>query len=292
MLTTSEHNELRSKFESMCLVANGINFWLCMRNPDNSLEIYHRTSQPCYGELRKYRATHGDECTQDVKRPSDLRSPFPKGIPEAVGFHFNNISDANSLIEYIWSPQSPWATGAGTEVNFVKNKQGMIKGLYLTDTEIDPTVMVNLIKVTAGTAGSSYSTLYNKYVAEGIDKDTAILLSPTGMDIFTYGIPGALYQYFIMQPANYTRFWLHKPRDLTGGTFRNRWDYNRPDLLKIFSVAPGEESVNFVTMLKPRVKFTPAKSGGKRSLIGFVDALAEVKKEILSKKNIFDVKAA
>jgi len=233
MLTKTEAKTILPGLKSFLQErVQGISFSLVTRDPTSSeLKVHERVSQPCWGELRKYKVTHPEDCTQPLdKRPSDLKNPFPKiGIPEALAL---SIPINRNIEKFLWSDQSPWVSGFGGEDNLIIHNRGVI----LKDLSIDPTVLINLAKNSQ--RGSNTEELFNFLTKKaGISPKKAVLAL-----LFA----GAHHKYFyspkLNGPDTYVnpmtvdveRYLEQKPKDLTGGTLKDRFDYNRKELAGIF----------------------------------------------------------
>lgn len=235
--------------EASVLHAHSTNFTLLMEHPvlghseyrtgqrigvDHS--IHPRYDQPCLGELRKYKATHPDECTQPGnEKPTDLWHPFPDGNPVMVGTKFVGATkgpyhvDIDLMIEEAFSDESPWALGGSPK--FVRGESYLV-GVVLQDTAVDPTTMVNLfnnIRCRTG-VGVAYKTLRDEGLS--IREAFAVLLfSGRGTPFnYIYGPDG----YYTTSRVSARRILEAKPRDLSGGLFCDRIDYNRTELENVF----------------------------------------------------------
>lgn len=213
----------------------GINFTLVMRDSQDNLALYRRGSQPCYGELRKYKSTHGGECTQPKNhKPSDLHDPFPDGTPEALAIGWAPFDGMptegvhKDLWDYLWSDASPWVRGFGDESNIIMNEHGVI----LKDLKIDPTVLVNLLKCMQTWFG------YKRVVVQDLSNLGVPINKIAGFFLALNHEQGGLNvqidDYTYPQRFSVRRFVDQNPVDLTGGTLADRFDYNRTDLAKVF----------------------------------------------------------
>lgn len=231
----------------------GIAFSLVMRDETGKLSFHERIHQPCWGELRKYKKTHGDECTKPIDtRPSDLFHPFPKGIPEALGIHMNTETD---YCKFLLSDNSPWVRGFGSNSNILIYDFGFI----LLDTSIDPTVLVNLLRsMSRGDRFSKRSALFDSLIKKGLSPIQALFpVTFTGLDscyesYTKMGVPPPD-TYSNSVKVDVKRFLAKNPHDLTGGTLRDRCDYDRKNLAKIFYDPQG---LNFVEELNKRIRHT------------------------------------
>ena len=244
MLTKEESGYILPKLEDFLNTASGIAFCLVMRDSSGGLQIYPRINQPCWGELRKYKSTHPSDCTQpEDRRPGDLSHPFPDGTPEALAVHKQLQNDRD---KFIWTDHSPWIRGFGGVQNIIMHRRGII----LKDLAIDPTVLVNLLKNTSCRTETAY---FNKIAAK-LGAMKALIPS-----IFT-GVEHYYYYSSFPAPDTYTNSMSinvkniveQNPLDLTGGTLRDRYDYNRKNLANIFALPEKEGGLNLCKMYGER----------------------------------------
>jgi hypothetical protein len=235
----------------------GTSFSLAMRNEDDSITVYKRENQPCMGELRTYgEGSVPPERAKD-RRPGDLRAPFPKGTPEAVGVpikctYSSNIANHNQYFEYVFGPESPWRKGL-KGIEFTDDKQGRHIGIVSTDTDFDPTVFVSCLKFARFVYGNK-GDLFDKYLKDGMDKFLAFIVSSTVSGSMFHGV-GGLYT-----PLNLKMMKNGEPKELSGGlTFRQRSAYNRPQIETLFQdptfpTPTGKTSEEIVTKIKELLK--------------------------------------
>lgn len=213
----------------------GYQYILAM-DQDGQEVVVERTGEPCYGGLRKYKSTHGEDCTQkETYKPGDLNKPFPEGIPLAVGFPLTASAETLPIVNYLWSDKSPFRKGFSSEKDLlrVEDAKGTLQGFVLLETDVDPTVMVNLAKITRVYVGG-LAAKFNTLVKEGATELEAWIacalgggtMSISAINTNTYMFPAL---------ASIRRIKEADPRDVTGGTFKKRFDYNRKDIQDIFS---------------------------------------------------------
>lgn len=227
---------------------NELTFNLLMQQGDDVVHVKYG-QQPCYGELRPYAKTHPDmlpEHQRKVHKPGDLHSPFPDGHPIAVAVpFFNQPSDVtteqyNRIINLVLDPGlSPWRE-ALRDFEVLKNDKGRIAGIIIKDTNVDSTVMVNLFMTLRGASWNSFYAVLTKLLGQFPDEDPYLLLAaatqvgPTWQSNGAYSI-NASFQYYISPALNITNFLQGKfDEKITGGTFHDRYAYNRPDLHNVF----------------------------------------------------------
>lgn len=268
----------------------GINFSLAMLDNNTELiNLYRRKGQPCYGELRKYKSTHGDDCTQpNNHKPSDLHSPFPDGTPLAIAARFPQIPEQD-LLEFLFSNESPWRKGFKDEKNIEWTLQdGKKIGFVLTETDIDPTVFVNLLNTIKSICfyPGMISTKFKfcELVEKGLSPKEAIMLIMT-INISclpVLGQAGSIGYYFPIH-LDVKRFMDSNPRDLTGGSFQDRYDYNRTYLQNIFEFEPPSKRIlkandSLFHKIKEDIGKTPSRN---LKIDGVIDSFKKCMKELL-----------
>lgn len=202
------------------------NYAFLMLEEDGTYKLVERLSMPCWGAMREY----GCGTRPDDYWPTDLREPrhiFPKtGNPVAISFQFCHVFDrgGNStkeqwnkfMTEFVFNVEiSPWAKCLNDfELIIIDD---LVTGVVIKDTKVDPTVIANMMKY-VGRAYSSIPRLWCPMVEAGLHPLTSALYLMKGQWPRT-----VLERYFNADPFDYT-----------GGTFYDRYSYNRPDVEKIF----------------------------------------------------------
>lgn len=225
---------------------------------DGQIQIHRREEQPCWGgELRKYKKTHGDDCTRpNDSRPSDLHWPFPAGTPVALSYNIKINDQQKDFFDFILSDESPFLKGFRGEVYIEKIHSSKIGGAYsgfiIKTTVLDPTVLISLINFMTHNGGPYI--FWNSLVSGGMSQKEATVCS---ILIGNKVIPqtkdriSPFYDYYISVKSNPKRIWNQDPVDLTGGTLHDRWDYDRPNIAKIFADPRTPMSFNpFVKQVK------------------------------------------
>lgn len=244
----SNHEIYESLLVEYMKQASGISFALLMNREikqshgmANDWSLHVRDHQPCYGELSKYKSVHGGEATQKHNRPNDLYWPFPDGKPIRLALPFHQYNGNNKVVELLVktaiTPDSPWITGFGSmsNVEFVMDGDKFL-GIILGRLNVDPTVLVNLLN-------HLKSCMYNQ--SPNCGKVTQLLdLGMTGPELHVLlnlnrfqlqykGNGGD--DYYSPGSPSLKRYFKQMPRDLTGGTLEDRYDYNRKELHECFS---------------------------------------------------------
>lgn len=229
--------------------SSGINFCLVMRDKETGeLSVHRRQNQPCQGgEMRKYGKRSPNRAND--YRPSDLHSPFPEGIPEAVSWYYPLISDRH--LNFLLSDKSPYRKGFGStsDVDVVRGKNEKMLGLVFRNTEVDPTVLVNFLQYMR----SAHS--FDSYINDGMTDQEAFILNMMFNMTLTDRPLANGETHLVMMPQTNTyyfpavasvwRILNGEPHDLTGGTFRDGYDYNRPKIQDLFAARGKEKRVNF-----------------------------------------------
>lgn len=257
MLDLTNPRDRRALGEAMGYAGKmqGLNFCLVMRNPDGNLTLYPRENQPCQGgEMRKYESSHPGDCTrpQDC-RPTDLHHPFPDGTPEAVAVKFNTLNPfPEELFRQIVGTASPYRNaGCWGKVWPISHKRfdNWIQGAVFTNTEVDPTLFVNMLQFINTVSYNTWDFLMESAVFEYGEVVPIMMLTNPAWMVGTVPTP---YSYYFPVNSAIHRIMEGNPHDLTGGTFRNRFDYNRPEIQDLFKAKDGETSTNFCKELSSR----------------------------------------
>lgn len=254
------------RIENELLMLNSGNSWVLMVEQGRDRVIFPRDSLPCLGgEMRKYKKTHGEKYTDpytgnknnptDTYRPGDLHWPFPEGTPIALAVRRDVSKQYETLLEAMFSDESPWKRGFKdtSSVHFFK-KEDKIKGYLLKDTEVDPTVMINLFNVfksSPPTLVQRFDLLKKKGLTVREALAGALEIKP-GFQIANF-----MKGYYTPNNLDIYRHETQNPRDLngswpeleTGRTFKGRYDYNRKRFHEVFEVKDGK---NFTFLNKAR----------------------------------------
>lgn len=288
MISNSSHID-QSAIHSLRYLANqmhGCNFALAMRDKEGYLTVYPRENQPCQGgEMRKYGKTHGEKCTRpDDRRPGDLTNPFPDGVVEAVAVRLRVHHDPE-MMDFFLSSDSPYKKGFGSSKDVeVLTKDGLVSGLIFKNTDVDPTVLVNFLQFLH--YRHDHHPAWKKMIELGATPaETAVHLTLAG------GIPGQVskydpsqtdplhmtYSYYFPMKASIRRIIDGNPFDLSGGTYRAGFDYNRPEIQDLFMAREGERETIWYEEVKKRIA-----PDEKNLKIEGVEQYVEVMKEIIS----------
>jgi hypothetical protein len=219
--------------------------WAVLVDTGNGLEVHERYSHPCYGEMRPYAQPKVDhkDAKKDywepellpieqraVKKPTDLFWPFPKGEPIALGVTNYNKSDSdayNDMMEHIvYNPEiSPWRQCLA-DTTIVKNGK-LVAGIVFNSTDFDPTIAVNMFRKTANNLVSVAANM-KTWLKCGATEQEAFILAG-GMIVDDYvSYNSEEYAPFGVTP-DFSKLINGEANDLTGGgTFRQRYAYNRP----------------------------------------------------------------
>ena len=225
------------------------NLWEGRLKPDDKKDILH------------------PDCTRpDDRRPGDLYMPFPDGIPEAVGVHFRHneewaesnfgtyrqsekekfIEGFNLKVRLHFGPHGIYTKALGGAESFLllKGKSDRYEGVIFTDTEVDSTVLVNSLQFFNSIDGRSLVRLLEIGLTE---KEALIISMLNGFwgDAEDYIPINHTGTYYFSNQVSLRRLIECDPNDLTGGTFRNRFDYNRPDVQHLFKASKNEVALNW-----------------------------------------------
>jgi hypothetical protein len=222
--------------------------WSIIMEKDGELRVFDRPNQPCYGELRVYGEDCVNEDQRSVIKPSDLDDPFPEGTPVAVGVAMDNpagfpdaVENYNFVLGLFLDPEkSPWRK-ALKSFETTTNPHGSIDGLIIKDTNIDPTVMVNLFMMLRNIY-PEWGERLKKLVETFPDTDVYILLATyittswynTGNGVWKVQLVSP-FDYYVSSSLDIKKFLSGEVDDLSsGGTLKERYSYNRPKLHYLF----------------------------------------------------------
>lgn len=253
-LLKKEEADILEQMHALNRGASGIS-WSAAVRKDDKLQFIAMNNRPCYGEMRAY----GKDSTrpQDHK-PGDLPRPIPPGIREAVGCYFGSTSPSaenhNRLIRYVLSDKSPWRRGLdqrGIHLTWDGDETHHIKGVVLTETEVDPTVMVSLFMVLRSARysnwGDSVANRFCTFVDEHKMSEAAALAACFWVNISLTSktfVPSFGFSYFLANKLDPKKFATGEPLSLSNGrTWRDGEDYNRPEIQDLFK----DETLPFFT---------------------------------------------
>jgi hypothetical protein len=189
------------------------------------------------------------ESQREVFKPSDLYYPFPQGSPVALAVAFSPFdADGTAMIkDVVLNPEiSPWREVL-KEFELIYDKKGRFIGIVITDTHINPTTMVNMFRKINRHHQNS-SPLYTRLLASFsvLSKLEAFVLAQmcysAGNDILMF-YSGNDYNPMDDNP-DFTRVFGGTPIDTTGGTFYDRYAYDRPRIDFLWGVGKGRLSDN------------------------------------------------
>ena len=205
----------------------------------DGVDLHHRDSQPCYGELRKYEKTHGEDATKPEKRPGDLHHPFPDGKPTRLFLLIHKSKVVDNWFELVVN--GPWRSGFGEWTAHTLSKNNQSSLMEICNCRIDPTVLVNAMKLrTDSILNSSHNEVIKDltFDSELEKKFFSFLhsLITTRSNRYYYVSPN-----FCME-----KFLNCTPNNLSGGTLEDREDYDRKNLAQIFrsDLSPSENPAN------------------------------------------------
>lgn len=214
-----------------------------------------RDQLPCWGEMRKYKDTHGKDYTrpEDDYHPRDLYQPFPSGVPCAVVINRKQFPDGlskeftevfNEVLK-----EGPW-TGLSevslTEKNIVVVCKDQTKGLRLDSTEF-----VSFLAFVSGLSAGSIK--WYKSTREFLTVREAVFSHMSQRNAPLYGLNGENTYYFAHRSPY--RILNGIPRGLSEGAFGDGFDYNRKRLQDVFSADNPEMSFNIKEYIMSKGEF-------------------------------------
>ena len=208
---------------------------------DTGMYSYHtRVNEPCYGGLRSYGSLSKNRPNDPW--PYDLHDcPFPPlGKPVALAVPvryyrkpYSKVSteEWNTFVSFVVNPElSPWKL-IMKDVELVEGRSFLFINL-----DIDPTILVNFLmwmRNTSHGAVVSFNSFRGKFPDVDVRKLFYLACSFTLKDDF---LRFDDYSDNCMSPiyGNLSRIINGNPLILTEGSFANRYDYNRPEVERVF----------------------------------------------------------
>lgn len=210
-----------------------MDFIMGLIEDDGSLSIYERLDQPCYGELRSY--------GPDDLRPDDLTSPFPEtGAPTYLGIPFVNPTAKdrdthNRIVKTLFGTDTTYRRGLSSDgFILVEDEEGWISGLIQLSGNFDPTVLVAGLIYLRNIIRSETFPIFREHFPYVPDQLLVLLAAHTGYYPSHGFIRPKLKKYYVTEYMDLKRFVSGDTLDITGGTWGDRYDYNRTDLHTIF----------------------------------------------------------
>ncbi len=196
---------------------------------DGKYFLWIRDNEPCYGFLR----TYGPKSTrpQDYK-PSDLYNDFPPGTPVILAVPFRYVlryTEGKEFFDYFFSQESPWKD-VFKDSELMCNEE-FIYGIVFKDTDIDSTLLISMLRQSRDL--NNLLREFFEFRSKGLSIRLAFLAC------------------FYMVSSGHPKNFLNPPKafingeyikDITGGTFRNRYAYNRPEVDFVFGRPKINES--------------------------------------------------
>lgn len=220
--------------------------------PHKDYVPFPRDIMPCWGgDMRKYKSTHGDSCTQpDDRRPMDLYQPFPEtGSPVAVvlkmkidKIFFDDILKFTPYGNAFKDVDVKW------DKNFVSISSKCGKKF-----PVDPSAIVSFIffmsrfRYGSDTAPAGFIDMYKK-IKEEVGGEYAMLTSivtPIGSNYQNTDKMNCLaqdsgYHFASIDLAGFIRGEFN---DISGGMYGDGYDYNRKDI-SLFLSSKGNRPIN------------------------------------------------
>jgi hypothetical protein len=226
-----------------------------IRREDGTLFKTVRKNRPCWGELRRYE----DGTRPQDFHPTDIPNVIDKGQREALAisllmYKLETQEDDEAVKEFIFSTEGPWRRGMGKDVTLHRGADGRYAAVSMTDTEIDPTVLLSALvglrvylgaRALGGFAkaaeGKSPREKAQEFLVRAFISVGGARRVAEGKNAYD-GISFANLSYCLTSDLSFERFATGDSLDLSNGrTFRDQEDYNRPDLALVFG---GEADYN------------------------------------------------
>lgn len=204
---------------------------------NETITVTEKTSKPCYGELRPYKSEIVSNIRSQIERakdyhPGDLPHKFPVGEIHAIGVPFSGSGRLSAGYQLFLDPEnSPWrAALVGAEV--IKNPVGVPLGLIQRNTDIGPSLLINMLMVLrywTDLKGSKFDAL--RKLRPDQNPNIALLATLLGGYVTGSGLNVThAYAYSLKTNHMSVPAFVHgQPYDIDGGAvLRFRAAYNRP----------------------------------------------------------------
>lgn len=283
---------LLSKIIDHAMGNQGHSWGAIIRREDGTLFKTVRKNRPCWGELRRYK----DGTRPLDYHPTDIPKVIDKGPREALAislrmYKLDSQEDDDAVKEFIFSTEGPWHRGMGKDTTLHRGSDGRYAAVSMTDTEIDPTVLLSALvglrvylghralrgfaKATEGKSPreKAQEFLVGAFISDGGSRRVGDKTVYDGVSFANLG-------YCLTSDLSFERFATGDSLDLSNNrTFRDQEDYNRPDLALVFG---GEADYNGSLLTQFREK-TGLKGTGYGDAI-FDPAVREKLEEFLRDK--------
>lgn len=242
----------------------GRSFVLVMAHPtgnptadedDRDFILAPRDHLPCWGEMRKYKDTHGESYTrpEDDYHPRDLYQPFPAGVPCAVVINrkqfLDGLSDGFTEVFNEVLKEGPW-TGL-SEVSLTKENIVVVCDYQTKGLRLDSTELVSFLAFCTGLSVKSIE--WYKSTREFLTVREAVFSHMSQKNTPLYGLNGENDYYFAHRSPY--RILNGIPRGLSEGPFGDGFDYNRKRLQDVFSVDKPDLSFNIRDYITSKGEF-------------------------------------
>jgi hypothetical protein len=140
---------------------------------------------------------------------------------------------------WMLSDASPWRRGFGSSADVEFTTKGATEcGIVLKNTDVDATVLVNLLKLMHWTSSSYTALEFLQSSRElGFDELQSQILC-SSFDYVPWDANMSFSNTYIWpMKLDVKRFITQDPIDFSGGTWRDGWDYSRKQMANIFAGA-------------------------------------------------------
>lgn len=238
--------------QTVASALSGRSFCLVMAhdtgNPDGKNQrdfiLAPRDMLPCWGELRKYKETHGEKYTlKDDYRPNDLYQPFPEGVPVAVSFRRDQFPASDEIIKEVIK-EGPWASVVLRDKFEIDSKTMTISSKdFKVGLRLDSTVLVSLLAFLV-----SLNEVWYKEIRKYLSVREAVFMMFSQGNKPSMGVnPDNSYYFAKPSPR---RVLEGIPNELSSGAFGDGFDYNRERLQDVFSADDPKKSFSLYDYFK------------------------------------------
>lgn len=222
-------------------------FSIVVRN-EGKVSVHHRLRRPCFGEMRSYREKSLNR--PDDRFPSDLLNNFPDGTPIGVFVLASHNTPSDITLKF-WSEVNPYLGNNEEFLKhrvFIKGSDERVLGVLIKTGDILPTHLVAAM-MSSRNLTSQTKERAELYITHGMEEGDAWKLA-----LITYEY-NQKYSFTstntVSLALDVQKYFGSSPDDLDGGLlWSSRADYNRPDIIKLFS-NPENQRKEYGRMVSP-----------------------------------------
>lgn len=220
----------------------GITFAIVTKKDDGFI-LATRINQPCYGELCFY-GEHSRNLPE-VRKPYDLRDPFPEGEPIGVYVPLQSSSNKKAYFDLVTTLLNTAYRNLLGHVTMYEGFEGTESDvIHLHDTSIEPTLFLSFITVVSTLR---YQSILSP--VEGLSETEELIFRLFGRRKSVaeplYTLHNPISEYYVDTSVNLSDFLNGRNSPMTEGTLRERYSYDRKKLSLTFHTGEEGVKINF-----------------------------------------------